>query len=222
MKITEPYSPTARAKASVKPVRSAGSDGRQDDAPEYVEAAGAEGLGRLLQVALHLQQRRLHGAHRKGHADQGERERHADPGVGHLDAERLEVAADPAVLREHRGEGDARDRRRQRERHVDERIDQLAPRELVAHQRPGDDEAEHQVDGGGQERGAEGQPVGAERARAEHRVHRSRSSASEVAVTDQGRQRQQHDGAQEDGREAEGEPEARQVARLPEAHASPR
>ena len=222
MKITEPYSPTARAKASVKPVSSAGSDGRQDDAPEHVEAPGAQGLGRLLQVALHLQQRRLHGAHREGHADQGEGERHADPGVGDLDAERLEVAADPAVLREHRGEGDARDRRGQRERHVDERIDELAPRELVAHQRPGDDEAEHEVDAR-RPAARRRRTAGRSRARARSRpCARSRSSACERGRQHQGRQRQQHDGAQEDGREAEGEPEARQDARLAEAHASPR
>ncbi len=159
MKMTEPYSPTRAREGQREAGEQRRQHGRQDDAAEHVEATGAEGLGGILQVALHLQQRRLHGAHHERHADQRQRDGDADPGVGHLDAERLEVLADPAVLREHRRERDAGDRGGQRERHVDQRVDELAAREVVAHQRPGDDEAEHEVDGGGQQRGAEGQPV---------------------------------------------------------------
>ena len=93
MKITEPYSPDRAREGEREAGEERRQHGRQDDAPEHVEAPGAQGLGGLLEVALHLQQRRLHGAHREGHADQGEGEGHADPGVGHLDAERLQVAA---------------------------------------------------------------------------------------------------------------------------------
>ena len=77
-----------------------------------------------------------------GQADEGERDRDAERRVGDLDAERLEQPPDPAVLREQRGQRDAGDRGRQREGQVDERVDEAAAREAVAHQHPGDDEAE--------------------------------------------------------------------------------
>ena len=96
---------------------------------------------------------------------------------------RAQVVADPAVLREHGRERDAGHGGRQRERHVDERIDDLAARELVAHQRPGEDEAEHQVDGGGQQRGTERQPVGAQGARAQDDVQRTRRQLHEAAMS---------------------------------------
>ena len=46
MKTTEPYSPSARAKASAKPVSSAGSDGRQDHAAERLPARWRPGWRR--------------------------------------------------------------------------------------------------------------------------------------------------------------------------------
>ena len=51
MKITEPYSPTPRAKASAKPVASAGSDGRQDHPDEGLQPVRAERQRGFLDVA---------------------------------------------------------------------------------------------------------------------------------------------------------------------------
>ncbi len=51
MKITEPYSPSARAKASAKPVSSAGSQDRKHHAPEGLPAVGAQRGGGLLELA---------------------------------------------------------------------------------------------------------------------------------------------------------------------------
>ena len=85
--------------------------------------------------------------------------------IGHLDPERLEVAADPPVRGVERGERDARHRRGQRERQVHHRIHQPAPGKPVAHQHPGHQQAEDRVDQRRDERGAEGHPVGGQHAR---------------------------------------------------------
>jgi hypothetical protein len=65
-------------------------------------------------------------------------------------------AAEPAVLRVQRGQRDAGHGRGQREGQVDQRIHQLLAGEAVAHQHPGEHQAEHGIDRGGQQRGAEG------------------------------------------------------------------
>ena len=172
---------------------------RQDDAAEDREAAGAERFGRVLEIALHFEQRRLHRAHHERQADQRQRHDDADPGVGDLDAERREVLADPAVLGEHGGQRDARHRGRQRERHVDQRVDQLAARKLVAHQRPGDDEAEHAVERRREQRRAEAQAIRGDRARIEQHAHEV-VPAHRRRLHDQRRERDQHDRAQEERR----------------------
>ena len=127
MNTTEPYSPTARANASAKPVASAGQSDREQHAPERVPAAGAEARRGLLELGLEVLEHGLHRAHHERQADEGERHGDAERRVGDLDAERLEQPADPAVLREQRRERDARDRGRQRERQVDERVDEPRP-----------------------------------------------------------------------------------------------
>ncbi len=66
MKITEPYSPTARAKAIAVPVSSAGVSAGQDDAADRLEARGAERGGGFLGVAAEFGQDRLQGAHHEG------------------------------------------------------------------------------------------------------------------------------------------------------------
>src|SRR4029077_16894701 len=146
MKMTEPYSPTARANDSVKPVSSAGSTVGRMMRRKAEKRAAPRGFPPFLKMPLYLQQRRLHGAHRERHADEGEGKGHAQPGVGDLYPQRLKVAADPPLLGKHGGERDAGDRGGHRKRHVDQSVDQLAARKVVAHQGPGDDEAEHQVD----------------------------------------------------------------------------
>ena len=62
MKITEPYSPTARAKAMAKPVISAGvMDGRMT-LPEGLPARGAQAGGGFFEFLLGILQHGLHGA----------------------------------------------------------------------------------------------------------------------------------------------------------------
>ena len=146
MKITEPYSPTARANASAKPVASAGSTRGQHDAPEDVASRSRRASGGILELAVQFAStgctvRTTNGRPMKASATTMPSRRVRD-----LDAERLEQRAEPAVRRVQRGQRDARDRRRQRERQVDDRIDEAAARELVPHQHPGDDEAEHAVE----------------------------------------------------------------------------
>ena len=73
MKITEPYSPSARAKASAKPVSSAGSSVGRITAVKRLPAAGAERGGGLLELAVELLEHRLHRAHDEGQADEDQR-----------------------------------------------------------------------------------------------------------------------------------------------------
>jgi hypothetical protein len=88
MKMTEPYSPTARAKASAKPVRMAGAgpagspqDRLQRLAPSVAAASS---------TSRSILQHRLHGAHHEGQADEDQRDDDAERRVGDLDAERRE------------------------------------------------------------------------------------------------------------------------------------
>ena len=75
MKTTDPYSPSARAKASVKPVTSAGSTPGSDDAEEGLAAARAEAGRRLLDLELEILQHRLHRPHDERQADERQRQR---------------------------------------------------------------------------------------------------------------------------------------------------
>ena len=59
-----------------------------------------------------------------------------------------EVLAEPAVAGVDRGQREAGDRRRHRERQVDHRVDDPAARERIAHQHPGDEQPEDGVDRG--------------------------------------------------------------------------
>ena len=80
--------------------------GRKDHPGERLPALRAEARGGLFQLDIELLEHRLHRAHHERQADEYQRHRDAEPGVGDLDAERLEVAADPAVRRVDRGQRD--------------------------------------------------------------------------------------------------------------------
>ena len=82
MKTTEPYSPIARAKARAKPVSSAGATVGQDHPVEGLPAAGAEAGGGLLDLHVEVVQHRLHRADDERQADEDQRHRDAEPGVG--------------------------------------------------------------------------------------------------------------------------------------------
>ena len=73
MKTTEPYSPSARAKARAKPVSSAGSRRRQDHAARRSASGSAPRLGGgLLDLRVQFLEHGLHRAHHEGQADEDE------------------------------------------------------------------------------------------------------------------------------------------------------
>ena len=114
------------------------------------------------------------------------------------------------------------DRRRQRERQIDERIEQPLAGELVADQHPGDEQPEHDADRCRDERRAE--------RRARRRPAAARStprrgtapSESCVAVTTHAPSGIQHQHAQVQQREAEAQPVAGQDSRVRPCHRIPR
>jgi hypothetical protein len=124
MKITEPYSPSARAKASAKPVSSAGITIGKITRREGLPAVGAQRGGGFLQFAVQVFQHRLHRAHHEGQADEDQRHPHAQRREADLEGQPL---ADPAVLRVERGQRDAGHGGGQREGQVDQRVDQRLP-----------------------------------------------------------------------------------------------
>src|SRR3954451_9978003 len=100
MKITDPYSPTARAKASVKPVRTAGTRGGNNavqnraraGGPERgrhrARAGGPERGRRFLELTIDLGNERLHGPNCKRQADKDQRDKDALRRKGDLPPER--------------------------------------------------------------------------------------------------------------------------------------
>ena len=70
MKITEPYSPTARAKASAKPVSSAGSRIGKTTRLKVCQRLRAQAGGGLLELGVEILQHRLDRAHDEGQADE--------------------------------------------------------------------------------------------------------------------------------------------------------
>ena len=74
MKITEPYSPAPRAKASAKPVASAGAIVGRITRSEGLPARCAERQRRLLDLARDFGQHRLDCSHHERQADEGQRD----------------------------------------------------------------------------------------------------------------------------------------------------
>ena len=76
-----------------------------------------------------LAQHRLQGAHDEGQADEDHRHQHAPGRIGDVDAVLDQQCAEPAIGRVERGKRDAGHRGGQRERQIDQRIQQAACRE---------------------------------------------------------------------------------------------
>ena len=89
------------------------------------QPGGAQAHGGFLQFLLGVFQHRLHGAHHEGQADEDQRDHHAGAVEGQLDAPGLEPLPDPAIAGQQGGERDAGHGRRQRERQVHQRVDDL-------------------------------------------------------------------------------------------------
>ena len=77
MKTSEPYSPSARAKASADAGGDRGQDLRQHDAAEDDHRRGAERGRGLLGVAVEVEQHRLDRAHRERQRDEQQRDEQA-------------------------------------------------------------------------------------------------------------------------------------------------
>ena len=147
MNTTDPYSPTARANASAKPVSQAGIEVRQDDArqhrrsgwrPRLVAASSTSG-SRSSMTGCSV--RTTNGRPMKISAIV------TPSGVNAtLIPYGSSSCAEPAVRRVDRRQRDAGHRGRQRERQVDQRVDDAAAGKRVAHQHPRDEQAEHRVD----------------------------------------------------------------------------
>ena len=86
------------------------------------------------------------------------------------------------------------------------------PGKLVAHEHPRDQQAEHGVDARGRERRAERQPVRRDDARIRDRRPRTPPTRASPPATGSVSERNQHDEAQIEQREAHRQPEARQDA----------
>ena len=90
MKTTEPYSPTARAKASAKPVSSAGSSAGRITRQNVCQRLAPRLAAASSDFGVEVLQHRLHRAHHERQADEGQRHDDAERREGDLDAQRLE------------------------------------------------------------------------------------------------------------------------------------
>ena len=168
MNTTEPYSPSARANASAKPVRSGGKTSGEDHVPERLPARGAEHRGRLFEIGVQSSSTGCTVRTTKGKPDERE---HDDTPSG-VNATLRPSAASGApsqpVRRVDRGHGDAGHRGRQREGQIDERVDHRLSEEPVAHEHPRQEQPHERVQDGADRRGPEGELVGGQRARVGH------------------------------------------------------
>ena len=103
-------------------------DVREDDPEERLEARRPQDSGGLLELGVEVLEDGLDGAHDERQADERQREDDAGGRESHLQAERLEEPADPAVPRVERRERETGDGRREREREVHERVEDRAQR----------------------------------------------------------------------------------------------
>ncbi|MNQ93988.1 hypothetical protein D3C85_1094810 [compost metagenome] len=110
----------------------------------------------MIEVLKH----RLDRADDEGQADEDHGHDHADGGVGDLDAQRRQQAADGSVLGVEGGQGDAGHGGRQSEGQVDHRVGQPLAGEVIAGQHPGQQAAHDRIDGGGDGGGDEAEPQG--------------------------------------------------------------
>src|SRR5262249_23306895 len=160
MKITDPYSLTARAKASAKPVRMAGASigtitrrivcqrlaPRAADTPSLLRSSspisgrtGRPGNGRATETRAIRSPARPHG-------------------TLPLEPEAGETPADGSMGSVQRRQRKAGDRGRRGERQIDRGVKQPAAREVISRQHPGDQQSEHGVDQGRRKREAETRP----------------------------------------------------------------
>jgi len=110
MNTTEPYSPMPASNASVKPVSSAGSTAGRMMRRNTCHARAPSVSAAFLEVALHLDERRLHGTHDEGQARSDQRDHDPEPGVATCTPASASFCPSHPTGRTPR-ERDARDRR---------------------------------------------------------------------------------------------------------------
>ena len=132
MRTSAPISPTARAKASATPERIPGRMfGRTTRRKTVVSPAPSDRAASSIS-RVELEQHGLHRADDERQRDEQQREDDGGARAGDVDPDRR---ARP-VERDQRQPGDDR---RQREREVDDRVDDVLAAEVVADEHPGDD-----------------------------------------------------------------------------------
>ena len=178
--------------------------GGQDDAGEGLPPPRPEAGGGFLDIAAEVGEDRLDGADDERQADERQRDDDAERSEGDLTGQQ---APDPPGRRVERGQRDAGDRGRQRERQVDERRDDALAREVVPHEHPRDEQAEDRIDRRRQRRCAEAQAVGGERP-ARQRDGDEIVRSQPRGLDEDRRQRDQDDDAQIKDGEAERQAEA--------------
>src|SRR5207248_3928966 len=127
-------------------------DRRQRDPPEHLERRRAERRGGLLLLGADLAQHRHHLADDEGERDEDRREHHRRKREEHPDAVVEEEVAEPAAAPVEQEEREPDDDRREREREVDDRVDDAHAREAVPHDRERAEDAEDGVERHGDER----------------------------------------------------------------------
>ena len=152
MKITAPNSPRQRAKASEQPARNAGKIAGKITLRRICKSLAPSVRPASSTSAAEILDHRLHGAHHERQAGEGHRDARCRAACRRPECRaRVERRAEPAVLGEQRGQRQAGDRGRQRERHIDQRIEQALAGKLIARQHPGQQQAVDRVEDGREE-----------------------------------------------------------------------
>ena len=87
MKITDPYSPTPRAKAKAKPVSQAGSKCRHQDMAENLQGFRTQARRRFLHFTRDIRQYWLYGTYHEWKRYKSQRQGDAQGGVGDLETQ---------------------------------------------------------------------------------------------------------------------------------------
>ena len=102
--------------------------------------------GGFLDLGVKVDQHRLNRAHHERNTDENHRNKNSNWRERHLDADFGKRRAEPAFLREQRGQCDAGNGGRQREGNVHDGVKDAAPWKAVSHQRPDNHQSHHQID----------------------------------------------------------------------------
>ena len=171
--MTEPYSPTARAKASAIPASHAGKSCGKNHPPKRVKWRCSQARGRLLQIAIQILQYGLNRANDKRQTYENQHDRNCancailagDPQSVHQPTDRENEktiktqSPEPARIGIKIAKSDPRDGGGKGEGEIDHRIQDTAPWEAVSNQDPGNQQAEDAVYDRREHRRAEGKFV---------------------------------------------------------------